>query len=200
MSASLTRHEAILRGALALGAAGAAASVGPFVRRALAQSGRTDLDALELALSLERLEADYYRTAGRELSGLSGPVRRLVRELADSEAAHVALLSKLVGQLGGAAQRAPRFDFGDAFSSEARFLGVAQTLEETGVSAYNGAAALIEDTSILTTTGTIVQVEARHAARVRLQRGEPPAPRAFDRPLDRDQALRRAHAYLATGS
>jgi len=56
------------------------------------------------------------------------------------------------------------------------------------VSAYNGAAPAIESTDVLAAAGSIVQIEARHAAAIRLQRGEAPAPAAFDEALT-DQAV-----------
>ena len=59
-----------------------------------------------------------------------------------------------------------------------------QTFEDTGVSAYNGAAPSIQSKELLATAGTIVQVEARHAAAIRLLNGEEPAPDAFDPTLD----------------
>ena len=60
------------------------------------------------------------------------------------------------------------------------FLNLAQTFEDTGVSAYNGAAPQIKSKEVLGAAGSIVQVEARHAAAIRLQNGEEPAPEAFD--------------------
>ena len=43
---------------------------------------------------------------------------------------------------------------------------------------------------ILAAAGSIVQVEARHAAAIRLLRGETPAPEAFDRTLDKGAVLK----------
>ena len=42
---------------------------------------------------------------------------------------------------------------------------------------------------MLAAAGTIVQVEARHAARVRLLNGESPSPDAFDPTLSMDEVL-----------
>jgi hypothetical protein len=53
--------------------------------------------------------------------------------------------------------------------------------EDTGVSAYNGAAPAIKSKDLLATAGAIVQVEARHAAAIRLQNSAPPAPRRSTR-------------------
>ena len=61
----------------------------------------------------------------------------------------------------------PKFDF--PYNDTAGFLKLAQTFEDTGVSAYNGAAPAIKSKEVLAAAGSIVQVEARHAAAIRLQ-------------------------------
>ena len=60
---------------------------------------------------------------------------------------------------------------GMAFADEKSFLKTAQTFEDLGVSAYNGAAPAIESKEVLAAAGGIVQVEARHAAAIRSLRG-----------------------------
>ena len=62
--------------------------------------------------------------------------------------------------------QAPKVDFGDAFDSADKLIPLAITFEDTGVSAYNGAAPEIESKDLLATAGGIVQVEARHAGAV----------------------------------
>ena len=91
--------------------------------------------------------------------------------------------------LGATPVQAPKVGFGDVFTNETTFLKLAQTLEDTGVSAYNGAAPSIRSGDVLGAAGSIVQIEARHAALIRLMRGQPPAPQAFDRKLDQQQVL-----------
>ena len=81
---------------------------------------------------------------------------------------------------------APEVGFGLAFTSEARFLGLAQALEDTGVGAYNGVAPSLQSAKLLGAAGSIVQVEARHASLIRLMRGKLPTPDAFDKALDRE--------------
>jgi hypothetical protein len=58
-------------------------------------------------------------------------------------------------------------------------LAVAQKLEETGVGAYTGAAALIDSKAYLAAAASIEQVESRHAAAVRLLQGGQAAPMAY---------------------
>ena len=179
-----TRSAFLVRGALATGAVYGSGMVAPFVTRALA--GSSDAAILNFALTLEYLEAAFYKKAtGLKLSGQAA---KLAKELANHEQLHVEALKKAVKGLGGKPVKSPRFAF--PISDEASFLKLAQTLEDTGVSAYNGAAPAISSKDILAAAGSIVQVEARHAAAIRLLRGQSPAPEAFGRTLDKAAVLK----------
>jgi rubrerythrin len=191
-----TRRELLLRGALGVASVSGAAAVGPFVGAALGQSGRIDVEVVQFALLLEQLEAEYYRRALREVPDLSPGVRRLARDIADNESQHVEALSQLAVQLSATPDEPPRFEFGGALRSERAFLALAQSLEETGVSAYNGAGPLIEQDDVLDAAGQIVQVEARHAALIRFERGEDITPGAFDKPLSMGQIRGLAEPYI----
>jgi rubrerythrin len=183
----MTRSAFILKGAVAAGGAYGLSAVSPFVSRALAQGG--DVDILNFALTLEYLETRFYEQGANQVSGLGSELASLVDELAANEAEHVDALTATIKQLGGKPAAEPEFDFGSAFGSKDAFLKLANTLEDTGVSAYNGAAPMIESKDILAAAGGIVQVEARHAALIRLARGEEPAPRAFDKSSTTDEVL-----------
>ncbi len=174
----VTRGSFILKGALAAGAVYGAAAIGPFVGAALAQTGG-DIDILNFALTLEYLEADFYTKA--QALGLSADAMKLAKEFGDNEAAHVEALVATITKLGGTPAAKPTFTF--PLSKPADFGALAQTLEDTGVSAYNGAAPGIESKEVLAAAGSIVQIEARHAAAIRLFNKENPAPDAFDEVL-----------------
>ena len=115
-------------------------AVGPFVRQAIAQEGGGDVEILNFALTLEYLEAAFYTQALKQDKGLSGDVKSLATEIRDNEKEHVAALMSTIKDLGGTPVKAPGVDFGDAFANQKAFLKLAQTFEDTGVSAYNGAA------------------------------------------------------------
>jgi rubrerythrin len=190
----VTRAGFLLRSSLAAGAVFGAGAVSPFIRQAIAQDGG-DLEILNFALTLEYLETEFYETAGKRVK-LSSDVRALAKRLAEDEAEHVSALTGAIKTAGGKPAKKPTFAFGGAFASESAFLKVANVLEDTGVSAYNGAGPGLKSKDILAAAGSIVQIEARHAALIRLARNKPPAPRAFDMASTMDEVLAAAGGFI----
>ncbi len=188
----LSRSAFILKGALVAGTVYGAAAVSPFVRQALAQSGGGDVGILNFALTLEYLEADFYRKA--QTLKLGSNALGAARLLGAHEAAHVAALKATIAKLGGKPVKKPVFQF--PITNETSFLKLAQTLEDTGVGAYNGAAPAIQSKAVLAAAGSIVQIEARHAALIRSLNGVNPAPVAFDLALTKSQVLARAKPLI----
>jgi rubrerythrin len=182
----ISRGAFLVRGALATGAAYGAASVTPFVTQALAQSGGGDVAILNFALTLEYLEADFYKQAGK--LSLKGQYKSLAKDFGANEQEHVDALKATIGQLGGKPVAKPTFAFG--LKSQADFVKLAITLEDTGVSAYNGAAPMIKSKDVLAAAGSIVQVEARHAAALRFLDGMDPTRGAFDKTLSKGAVLK----------
>ena len=192
---SFSRSTLLVRGALAAGALYGAMAVTPLVRKAFAQGSMGDIDILNFALTLEYLEAAFYEKAAG-VKGLTSEVAGYVKTFGDEEQEHVDALTATIRDLGGMPVEAPGVDFGDAFSSADKFIALAITLEDTGVSAYNGAAPMIESKDLLATAGGIVQVEARHAAAIRYAAGEDPAPEAFDPTLTEDEVLAAVQPFV----
>ena len=157
---------------------------------ALAQGGSADVDILNFALTLEYLETDFYNVKGASV-GLSGEARTLAQSFGDEEAEHVAALTKAITEAGGKPVAKPKFAF--PVTDQASFLKLAYVLENTGVGAYNGAAPSLSNKKYLAAAGSIVQVEARHAAAIALLTGRAITPSgAFDEPLSKSQVLAKA--------
>jgi len=193
-SGDLSRSEVILKGALAAGAVYGTFMIGPYVRKAFAMTGGSDVDIVNFALTLEYLESTFYEEA-KKRAGAKGELAKLIDMLAMDEKQHVEALAGTVKKLGGKPVAEPKFNF--EYDDTAGFLKLAQTFEDTGVSAYNGAGPLIKEKAVLAAAGSIVQVEARHAAAIRLQNGEEPAPIAFDEPLEEKEVLKAVEPFIA---
>jgi rubrerythrin len=144
-----------------------------------------DISILNFALTLEYLEAAFYAEANR-MGALSGETKLFAKVVAAHEATHVATLKQV---LGSAAAKSPKFNFRGTTESASRFRATAQTLEDTGVSAYKGQAPKIKSDAYLAAALAIHTVEARHAAWIREIRGVSPVPAAFDTPLTKKQVL-----------
>ncbi|MCA1694274.1 MAG: ferritin-like domain-containing protein [Actinobacteria bacterium] len=195
----ITRHAFMMRSAIAAGSVYGLSTVGPFVSRAIAQEGGGDVDILNFALTLEYLENAFYDQAVKTVPDLgdgSDGAKKLAETLRDNEKEHVDALTSTIKDLGGKPVAAPGVDFGKAFADKKTFLQTAQTFEDLGVSAYNGAAPRIQSKEVLGAAGSIVQVEARHAAAIRLLNKKPITDGAFDKPLEMEAVLKAAKPFI----
>jgi rubrerythrin len=190
----ISRSDVLVKGALAAGAVYGTLMVAPFVRSAFAMGGTSDVDILNFALTLEYLESTFYEEAKQRVKA-SGELKQLLPLLASDEKQHVEALEGTIKKLGGKPVAKPKFNF--EYDSTAEFLKLAEALENTGVGAYNGAAPAIKAKEVLAAAGSIVQVEARHAAAIALQNGQEPSPSAFDAPLSEKQVLKAVEPFLA---
>ena len=124
------------------------------------------IDALQLALTLEYLEDEYYRM-GLAKSGLIPTADRTVfSQISKHETAHVAFLRTTLNALGTAPATKPTFDFTaggnfDPMNDYQTFLILAQAFEDTGVRAYKGQAGnVMSNKDVLTAALQIHSVEA----------------------------------------
>jgi hypothetical protein len=172
----------------------------------------TDVDVLNYALTLEHLEAAFYRdaTLSREtvnssdaLQGFSEAFRNQVYDnilvIGEHESTHVDVLTKVIRTLGGEPVQAADYDFGIPENEEMgpmQYLATAQALENTGVMAYAGALDLIESPDLQTAAATVATVEARHAAYLNLLNGGIPFPDAFDEAKPMDEVLEVAGQFI----
>jgi hypothetical protein len=160
------------------------------------------VDVLNYALTLEHLEAAFYRD-GLAMIGVDGitalgfqpSVFESLTAIGEHEAAHVTTLTDVITQLGGQPVAEAMYDFG--YTDAASFLQVAQALEDTGVAAYQGAAQyLIDEDDLLTAALTIHGVEARHAAYIALLNATSPFPEAVNPTLTPAEVLDIATPFI----
>lgn len=160
------------------------------------------VDVLNYALTLEHLEAAFYRDGlaaiGREgitQWGYQDSVFDNLVAIGEHEAEHVAVLTQVITDLGGEPVAEAMYDFG--YEDAVGFLQVAQALEDTGVAAYQGAAQyLIESDELLTAALTIHGVEARHAAYIALLNAAVPFPEAVNPTLTPAEVLDIATPFI----
>ena len=153
----------------------------------------TDADIANFALNLEYLEAEFYTvaTTGQQIdafgigtsgTGTAGPTTggaqvpflhperlAIATQIAQDERAHVALLRQLLGSAAVAKPAINLDALGVGFANQAEFLTLARAFEDTGVSAYGGAAPYITSQLILGTAARILAAEGEHAANIRYQ-------------------------------
>jgi hypothetical protein len=202
----LISRRAILSGGLKLGAAGAVALAfagvaGPKRQAALAQDVdfMDDLEVLNYALTLEHLEYAFYRDGIGQFSFGMDPfgnsIDRYLTQIRDHEGAHIETLTQVITDLGGMPVKEARYDFGYG-SDPQKFLMTAAALENTGVMAYDGAGAALKNADLLVAAGTIVSVEARHAAYLNLVTGQIPFPDGFEQAKRKDEILEIAGPFI----
>ena len=199
-------RRGVLGGSLKFAAGAAVAmslgSVPSIARLAQAQELQSDLDVLNYALALEHLEYAFYRdgvglfsfgndSRGQSIDGNFAAIR-------DHEGEHVQTLTSVIADLGGTPVEEATYDFGDAYGSPEGFMQTAMALENTGVSAYDGAGQFIADPELLTAAGSIVAVEARHASYLNLLNGEIPFPAAFETAKSPEEILEIAGPFIVS--
>jgi hypothetical protein len=162
------------------------------------------VDVLNYALTLEHLEYAFYRDGLATYSaddftaaGYTANVYEWFGIIRDHEREHVDTITQVIMDLGGEPVAEAEYDFG--YTDLAGFVGVAQVLENTGVSAYQGAAQfLIDEDALLTAALTIHGVEARHAAYLNGLQGESPFPEAFNPTLTPEEVLAAAGGFIVS--
>jgi len=127
--------------------------------------GEGDVGVLNYAYALEQLEAAFYSAVvDSPYSGATKDEIAILADIRDHEIAHRQFLKKALGKK---AIPSLEVDFSAVdFKSRKSVLGTAGVFENLGVAAYNGAGPLIQNVDYLAAAGSIVSVEARHAATI----------------------------------
>jgi rubrerythrin len=134
--------------------------------------GTGDGGILNYAYALEQLEAAFYAqvqsTANGYYAGANSVEKQIFDDLAGHEAIHRDFLKAAITANGFTPLKDLTPDFSRiTFTDRTSVLNAAQTFEDTGVAAYNGAGRFITNNTFLGLAGKIVSVEARHSALIR---------------------------------
>ena len=168
-----------------------------------------DVDVLNYALTLEHLEYAFYRDglemfdddqlmSADPLQQFGSRIRKDVpgrlKTIRDHEKAHVDTISSVVEDLGGDPVMEAEYNWN--LDSPAKFLATAKVLENTGVSAYKGAAPAVKSNDLLAAALGIHSVEARHAEYLNMLNGKVPFPEAFDPALTPSEVTEAANPFF----
>jgi hypothetical protein len=157
-------------GATALVLAGCSKDSDPVVTNNGISLGAGDPGVLNYAYALEQLEAAFYaQVVKTPAADFQAGELAYFTEVAQHEAIHRDFFKAAINRdaPGKLLQNlTPNFSAID-FTKRTSVLTTAQTFEDLGVAAYNGAGILIKNAAYLVIAGQIVSVEARHAAYIR---------------------------------
>ncbi|KAI9238083.1 MAG: ferritin-like domain-containing protein [Podila humilis] len=122
----------------------------------------SDINILNFALSLEHLEAEFYKQGLAKFGrgdntghGYDDKIWERIDHISKHEATHVTFLTSVIESLQGTPL--PPCEYKFPLDSLDSFLSIAQALEYTGTSAYLGAASGLEG-DLLTAAATITTV------------------------------------------
>jgi Ferritin-like domain len=147
-----------------------------------------EIDVLNFALNLEYLEANFYQVAvngaplsssdtgggagtvsgGSKVSFSDATLAKIAAEIAQDELLHVRFLRTALGSAAVAQPNINLSALGIGFANDNEFLTLSRAFEDTGVSAYAGAATLLSGKN-LQAAAQILAVEAYHAGNIRLE-------------------------------
>ncbi|PSQ25188.1 hypothetical protein BRD01_02320 [Halobacteriales archaeon QS_8_65_32] len=172
----------------------------------------SDVDVLNFALTLEHLEAAYYDEFLSEYSeseierseaarvfadpGSRFSTYQKIQQVRDHERAHVETLTATIEDLGGTPVEPAEHDF--PYETIDEFVSLSATIEAVGVSAYAGAAPLIENDDVLAAALSIHSVEARHTAYFRVLDTNTPFPNAIDPTRTMEEVLDVASQFIVS--
>lgn len=175
---------------------------------AASSAGNGDLSIVNYALTLEYIEADFYRQVIDSGEITDKKLVTLAKRIGESEQEHVDALTAVANQLGKAVA-APTTKFDDVLAGgPTKILQTAATVENLGAAAYLGQAGAIKDKKLLASALAIHSVEARHAAALNelvgrgfkganaLEGSVPDG--AFAKPMTMDEVLAAAKPFLAS--
>lgn len=142
------------------------------------------------ALTAEHLESTFYKMGFAKFPmsdfmalGLSATQVKSLMGVGQTEAIHVTTLQSAITGAGAKPVEPCEYNFDSALQSADSMVKTARVLEAVGVSAYLGAAPLVNSSDVLSAAASIVTVESRHQAFIRVASGAEPVPAAFDTAL-----------------
>ena len=176
----------------------------------------SDLEILNFALTLEKLEATFYEEALATSGGMfdehdiersdaakvfAEPSLRFstfqfFEVIRDHERAHVDALTAAIEEGGGTPVSGLEFEF--PYETVEEFVDLARVFEDTGAAAYTGAAPMIQNDEYLAAAASILAVEARHASYLRVLNVMIPFPDAFQPAMTMEEVVEAVEPFIVS--
>jgi hypothetical protein len=126
--------------------------------------------------------------------GLDATSLAALKMIGQTEQVHVTTLLSAISAQNIAPVQPCEYNFG--FTNAAGMVATARVLEAVGISAYLGAAPLVNSSAILSVAASIATVEARHQTFIRGASKALPVPSAFDTPVGVRAVFTLAAAFI----
>ncbi|RDB19544.1 hypothetical protein Hypma_013384 [Hypsizygus marmoreus] len=169
----------------------------------------TDILVFKFADVLEQLESAFYQQAiakftDADFTNAGFPSSQIAVEQFKSiqadEATHSVVLQAALKSFGEAPITGCQFNFDAALADVATMAATARVVENVGVTAYLGGAALLTDPVLITAAGAILTVEARHQTILNVLSSTGTAiPSAFDFAFTPSEVLAIAAPFITGG-
>lgn len=144
--------------------------IGPGNGSAVTLNLSSEIGILNYAYALEQLEAGFYTAVlgAAAFNQMNAEQKEVFTDLRNHEVIHREFFARVIPQ----ASRIGTLAFNTttlntSLASVSSILKTAETFEDLGVAAYNGAGKYLLTDAFLVAAGKIVSVEARHAAAIR---------------------------------
>jgi hypothetical protein len=165
----------------------------------------TDAVVLQFANVLNQLEQSFYSQAlakfqDSDFTAAGFPASQIAQQtlagIQQNEQAHIDFLQQGLTD-NGAQPLTCNFKFGNALNDVPTMLATARVVEYVGVSAFLGAANLLDDPTLLDAAASILTVEARHQTALNILSGTGTSiPSAFDVGLEPGEVASIAGAFI----
>ncbi|MEA2331000.1 MAG: hypothetical protein QOH58_1138 [Thermoleophilaceae bacterium] len=159
-----------------------------------------DAEIVNYALTLEYLEADFYRQVIDSGEITDRKIVETAKLIAQNEQEHVEALRGTAEMLGGKVAAKPKTNFDAVLAGGPdMILKTAASVENIGAAAYLGQAGRITSKEILAAALSIHTVEGRHAAVLNTLVGKSIVPDgAFAKPASMDEVLKSVQPFIAS--
>jgi rubrerythrin len=157
-----------------------------------------DLEIVNYALTLEYLEADFYKQVVDSGEVTDRKIAEMAKMIGENEQEHVDALLAVAKNLGKPAAK-PKTKFDSVIQGGPEMiLDTAASVENLGAAAYLGQASRIQSKEILSAALAIHTVEGRHAAALNTLVGKTIVPDgAFAKPASMGEVLESVKPFIA---